>query len=259
MKTKMKWSAGMLLFMVEVVSAQGYISVSVDDAPESVGSVMYPVLNQVGVVGTLYINPKYLSEPGNHDPSPWYISWPQVKLMAESGWEIGCHTYTHARLTELSNSAVEEELRLCNEAIMAHGFPKPKAFAAPFGATDDRVIGIVRAYYESQRNGIQADNGLNDVKKFNPYQLNVLALTENLSLGRAKELVDKAMSEGKWLILMGHKFQRGVTVPVDDPRKLENIFDWDTLTKIVEYAKQKKLKFVTISDGVKELLSQRKK
>jgi peptidoglycan/xylan/chitin deacetylase (PgdA/CDA1 family) len=73
-----------------------------------------------------------------------------LRKIAASGVDIGSHTHTHRRLTNLSDAALREETtgsRKTLEDILGH---RVRFFSFPFGGHDERVRGAVRdAGYEA--------------------------------------------------------------------------------------------------------------
>lgn len=62
-----------------------------------------------------------------------------VRRMAEDGHEIGDHTWTHPRLTDVSDAQIRDELRRTARAISGITGSEPTLMRPPQGRTDDRV------------------------------------------------------------------------------------------------------------------------
>ena len=62
--------------------------------------------------------------------------------MAE-GHEIGNHTYTHRKLTALSNSELRSEMRRTEDAIVRAAAVKPRTMRPPYGALLQRQRSLV--------------------------------------------------------------------------------------------------------------------
>ena len=60
------------------------------------------------------------------------------------GIEVGGHSLTHARLTQVSPAQLTAEVAGCHEQLEAAGLPRPRAFAYPYGAHDAAVVAAVR-------------------------------------------------------------------------------------------------------------------
>ncbi|MGJ5830862.1 polysaccharide deacetylase family protein [Streptomyces ossamyceticus] len=65
-----------------------------------------------------------------------------VRRMAEEGHEIGNHTWTHAVLTDVSDTRIRDELRRTTRAISDLTGREPTLMRPPQGRTDDRVSRI---------------------------------------------------------------------------------------------------------------------
>ncbi|MFF3617182.1 polysaccharide deacetylase family protein [Streptomyces sp. NPDC002580] len=62
-----------------------------------------------------------------------------VRRIAKDGHEIGDHTWTHAVLTDVSDTRIREELRRTARAISSITGSEPTLMRPPQGRTDDRV------------------------------------------------------------------------------------------------------------------------
>ncbi|RAJ47202.1 peptidoglycan/xylan/chitin deacetylase (PgdA/CDA1 family) [Kitasatospora sp. SolWspMP-SS2h] len=67
-----------------------------------------------------------------------------VRRIAAEGHEIGDHTWTHPRLTEVSDAQVRDELGRTADAIEELTGRRPTLMRPPEGRTDDRVSAISR-------------------------------------------------------------------------------------------------------------------
>jgi peptidoglycan/xylan/chitin deacetylase (PgdA/CDA1 family) len=131
--------------------------VTFDDAFLSVLERGFPLLDRLGVPGTLFVPTDYVAagEPLRwsslsdwlgtpHEDELRPMSWDGVRKLAAAGWEIGAHTCSHPRLTELGTEEARTELRgsqaACEEALQQ---PCP-TLAYPFGAYDDAVVHLTR-------------------------------------------------------------------------------------------------------------------
>ncbi|GAQ76943.1 peptidoglycan-N-acetylglucosamine deacetylase [Streptomyces turgidiscabies] len=62
-----------------------------------------------------------------------------VRRIAADGHEIGNHTWTHPRLTDVSDARIRDELRRTARAISGITGSEPTLMRPPQGRTDDRV------------------------------------------------------------------------------------------------------------------------
>jgi peptidoglycan/xylan/chitin deacetylase (PgdA/CDA1 family) len=132
-------------------------AVTFDDAYRSVERNALPLLSRLGVPGTVFAPTAYI---GSEEPMGWPgidgwldgphaselvpMSWPELAELAEAGWEIGSHTRTHPRLTELEDEAMGDELRGSREECERRLGRPCRSLAYPYGAHDRRVIEAAR-------------------------------------------------------------------------------------------------------------------
>lgn len=132
--------------------------VSFDDAFASVFERALPVTAALGVPATIFVPTSYVASPQAmqwssldrwagtpHEEELRCMGWEELRQLVHAGWEVGSHTDTHAKLTELSDAELDAELseskRRCEEGV---GQPC-ETLAYPFGAYDRRVMERVHA------------------------------------------------------------------------------------------------------------------
>lgn len=128
-------------------------AVTFDDAWTSVLERAFPVLAQLGVPATVFAVTTFADDGGRLD---WpgltesgvnptakgrrSLTWAQLAELAEAGWEVGSHTCTHPRLTQLDNASLDRELRESRSAC-ARALGRPcRSIAYPYGDFDARVL-----------------------------------------------------------------------------------------------------------------------
>jgi peptidoglycan/xylan/chitin deacetylase (PgdA/CDA1 family) len=134
------------------------VAVTFDDAFASVLTIAQPILASLGMPATVFAPTSFMSSrqqlgwPGiDHWASTPHaaelegMSWEDLGVLSEQGWEIGSHTRTHPHLTRLDEDALHEELlRSREEATSALGVPCT-SIAYPYGDVDARVASAARA------------------------------------------------------------------------------------------------------------------
>jgi peptidoglycan/xylan/chitin deacetylase (PgdA/CDA1 family) len=129
-----------------------------DDAHISVYTLAKPILEELGVPGTIFVPTDY-PDSGRlmawkgydewvgtpHEEELACMSWDQLREVADAGWEIGAHTCSHPFLTELGDEDLRRELRearsVCEER-MARPCP---TIAYPYSDWDPRVAAAAGA------------------------------------------------------------------------------------------------------------------
>jgi peptidoglycan/xylan/chitin deacetylase (PgdA/CDA1 family) len=128
--------------------------VTFDDALRSVQDLAAPILERLGIPGTVYVPTEYVAEERlaawsgfdrwvgtEHEDELRCMDWDGLRALAGSGWEIGAHTVSHPRLSQIDDAAIAEELSrsksACEEAM---GRPCT-SLAYPYSDYDGRAVG----------------------------------------------------------------------------------------------------------------------
>ena len=132
------------------------VAITFDDGFASVLEVAFPIASSLGLIATIFVVTD-LVEAGA--PLDWPgierrgataqevrgLSWAELEQLAGAGWEIGSHTRTHPRLTQLDDDALAAELRGSREAC-ERALARPcRSLAYPFGDVDSRVVAAAHA------------------------------------------------------------------------------------------------------------------
>jgi peptidoglycan/xylan/chitin deacetylase (PgdA/CDA1 family) len=131
--------------------------VTFDDAFLSVLNLAYPILAELGLPGTVFAVTDFARTSqrlawdgitqwqGPYDNELRGMTWNQLRTLADAGWEVGSHTRTHPRLTQLDDQSLVRELRDSREACeQALGRPC-HSLAYPYGDFDARVCAAAAA------------------------------------------------------------------------------------------------------------------
>ncbi len=134
------------------------VSVTFDDAYKSVLDLAKPILDRYGYEGTIFVATDW---PDRQQPMRWpgidrwlgtphegelsALSWPELRALADEGWEIGSHTCSHPHLPELDDERLAKELS-DSKAIVEHEIGTPcESLAYPYGDADGRVLAATKA------------------------------------------------------------------------------------------------------------------
>ena len=83
--------------------AQPGVAITFDDGCETDLLAAAPLLQECAFRATFYIASGFLGQSG-------YLSRAQLKELSDAGFEIGCHSRTHAYLTDLSREDLSKEV-----------------------------------------------------------------------------------------------------------------------------------------------------
>lgn len=137
----------------EAVRGPDMLAVTFDDAFATVGSLARDVLGELGVPGTIFVPTAF---PDSHGPLVWpgmeqwpgsphagelrCLGWDDLVALADSGWEIGSHTVTHPRLTQIDDARLDAELRDSRRTVEQRLGRPCTSIAYPYGDEDARVV-----------------------------------------------------------------------------------------------------------------------
>jgi peptidoglycan/xylan/chitin deacetylase (PgdA/CDA1 family) len=165
-----------------------------------------------------------------------YMTLAQVRALAAQGHEIGGHTLTHARLTEVSTD--EARNQVCNDrvALLDAGF-SVTSFAYPFGANNTTVEQIVaECGYNSARDvgGLVTPGSCNGCPYANPVPpANLYAVRTNDSvdtqttLAEIQQYITQAEDRGGGFVpLVFHHVCNGCSTDAITPAMLGQLLDW---------------------------------
>ena len=139
------------------------MAVTFDDAYLSVLELAKPIMDRLGLVGTVFVPTDYpeRDEPmawpgidhwvgGPHEAELRPMNWEQLRRLAEEGWEIGSHTCSHPHLTELDIDSLDRELIVSRTECERHLGRPCLTVAYPYGDYDERVAAAAgRAGYQA--------------------------------------------------------------------------------------------------------------
>lgn len=190
-------------------------AVTFDDAYASLRAHAAPMLAELGVPATVFVPTDYAGQDG---PMAWPgidewlttphsgeltpLDWDELRELADSGWEVGSHTCSHPRLTQMPDDRLAAELTESRATLERHLDRPCRSIAYPFGDVDERVINATRdagytagaalpaRFYQPRRLswprvGIyRADNGV-------PFTLKVSPAVRRLRRSAAWSLVER--------------------------------------------------------------------
>jgi peptidoglycan/xylan/chitin deacetylase (PgdA/CDA1 family) len=134
------------------------LAITFDDAFASVARYAAPILARHGVPATVFAPTSFmeggvdLAWPGtaHWQQSPYAqeltaMEWSDLRVLAQSGWEIGSHTCSHPRLTTLDDALLRRELSESRERCAQELGQPCRSIAYPYGDVDARVAAAAAA------------------------------------------------------------------------------------------------------------------
>jgi len=127
------------------------VVITFDDGNLDVYEQAYPVMEQLGFIGSVYLVANRLDTDG-------FLQKKQLKKMLASGWEVGSHSMTHADLVH-DHAHVRREILQSRLDLNKILDIEVETFAYPFGLTDDYISYRVQNY--GYRAGLGLGTGFN--------------------------------------------------------------------------------------------------
>ena len=180
------------------------VAITFDDAYRSVHDLALPVMAKLGLVGTVFVVTGFLDSDqpmgwpgveqwlsGPHRDELLSMSRPQLQGLLDAGWEIGSHTQSHPRLSQLDDGAIRSELEQSRLACEQLTGTSCSSLAYPYGDFDQRVVVAAEAA------GYRAAGCLSArFKRGRPLEWPRVGVYNSDSLGRFRVKVSPAV---RWL------------------------------------------------------------
>ncbi len=141
--------------------------VTFDDGYRDNIAVAAPILEKFGLSACFFVTTGYIGGGGrfawdrDDGTDRSLMSWADIRELRRRGFEVGSHTVTHRRMSELNDEELEAELAESRRVLELELGENVRVFAYPFGRLRDYVPGqrtLVGKYYEI---GSTAIRGLN--------------------------------------------------------------------------------------------------
>ncbi len=217
----------------------GTISLAFDDGLKSVYTAALPVLKARSLRGTAYAYPSAILR----DRTRKFMTWAELRTLQNANlWEIGSHTYSHADLTALSESAMLQELQRAKTYFSAYGI-KADGFAAPFGGYNQAVQNAVARHHAYLRTAWNGNNSM----PYSDYEIKAVEVSYTMTPEAAYAIIDEAMARKEWLVLYWHDITADGSAPYT--------YSLANFTKIADYIKAKNYPVKTVAEALKSWAS----
>jgi peptidoglycan/xylan/chitin deacetylase (PgdA/CDA1 family) len=114
------------------------VAITFDDGCETDLLAAAPILKQLGFGATFYITAGRLGKPG-------FLSSSQLHELSELGFEIGCHSMTHAYLSDLDDEGLRREIVEAKQVLEQIVSKPVEHFSCPGGRYDSRSVQLARS------------------------------------------------------------------------------------------------------------------
>lgn len=179
-------------------AATTVVSLTFDDGSASQHSVL-PILRSHGMKGTFYVNSGYVGS------SSYYMTWPELRDVADAGNEIGAHSVHHLDLTTMDTATATSEVCNDRKTLVRKGLGPVVSFAYPNATVNSSTAAIVKScgYSSGRRVGYGATGETRPPA--DPYGLRTPPpASADAGLQGLKDSVLATEGTGGWAILVFH-------------------------------------------------------
>jgi len=151
----------------------GSVLITFDDGSRSCHAAALPILKSFGFAATVFVVSEQLGGRAGWDRNEAHagdnlLTIEEIRELIRSGWSVGAHSMTHARLTGLSLPESEREIRESKLRLESALEMPIRTFAYPYGAFGPEHARIVRrAGYEIGFTTHYPERGLGAVRREN--------------------------------------------------------------------------------------------
>jgi peptidoglycan/xylan/chitin deacetylase (PgdA/CDA1 family) len=175
---------------------QRAVAITVDDGCETDLLEMAPLLVEHGFKATFYITAGRLGGRG-------YLSAAQLRELSEKGFEIGCHSMTHAYLSDLNDLQLKSEIADSKNLLEQLLGKKVEHFSCPGGRFSARAVQMVKAAgYRTLAHSMPKANS----PQTDPFSLGRVAVTRNMG---EESFRDICQGRGLWKPALGGAIRNG--------------------------------------------------
>jgi hypothetical protein len=119
------------------LSTEKPVAITFDDGCETDWIAAAPILKEAKFHATFYITAGFLNHPG-------YMSETQLRELSFAGFEVGCHSMTHAYLNDLGMQQLHAEIVDARSKIEDIIGRKVEHFSCPGGRYSPQAVAVAR-------------------------------------------------------------------------------------------------------------------
>lgn len=173
------------------------VLVTFDDGYQNTLDVALPVLARYGLPALLsvcggYMSPEHLPRHTPHATQD-FAEAAAVRGWRESGRDVAAHSFSHQRLTGLSDAMLRWQVEVDWEILTGVLGTPPRTFTYPFGARDDRVRDVVSRRYQMA----MTTDSARPPDPSRPYDVSRIHVSPSWDLAAFRRALDPAAGAGR--------------------------------------------------------------
>jgi peptidoglycan/xylan/chitin deacetylase (PgdA/CDA1 family) len=145
--------------LIEIFTTSGQVPqrsviLTFDDGFQSIADYAAPVLAKYGFSATVFIVAGYCGKVNNWpgqlvDIPRWpLLSWQEIRDLERAGFEFGAHSFTHARLDQLTEEQLKFEIIQAKVKLQDELGHDITPFAYPYGRFSPLAKSLVQAHFK---------------------------------------------------------------------------------------------------------------
>jgi len=180
-------------------NARPIVTFTFDDFPRSAATRGAPILERYGARGTFYAAGHFMNET---DEGIEYYTASDLAVLRGAGHEIGCHTFGHLRVSQLSSHDLTTEIERNAVSLKPLlGGSRLANFAYPFGDLSFSATNLLQKKFDTCRATIPGLNeGTADLGRLRAVRL----YGETGNRDGLSALIAEAAAKCAWLIFYTH-------------------------------------------------------
>jgi peptidoglycan/xylan/chitin deacetylase (PgdA/CDA1 family) len=180
-------------------NARAMVSFTFDDFPDSAADVGVPILDRYDAKATFYVAGSQVDKWSDH----WQgVAADKIVELHRHGHEIACHTFSHARATDLDAARLATEIDDNRRYLL--GLDRSiriDNFAYPYGLGSVwRKTQLAKAFRSSRGIIPGINNGVVDLQ----YLRSIPLINRHIDEERINRTFDALVDSNGWLIFYGH-------------------------------------------------------
>jgi peptidoglycan/xylan/chitin deacetylase (PgdA/CDA1 family) len=187
---------------LQMRNSRPIVSFTFDDVPRSAATTGMRILEAAGACGTFYVAGALC---GKDVDGKLCASQDEICTLTERGHEIGCHTFSHVSVAELTSQALQLDLErnagfirsVCGDLVLSN-------FAYPFGDVSPSQKRRLQSMFASCRAAGRIHRGVNVGHADLALLKSVALYSDELDRPEILKLVEYTKRHNGWLIFYTH-------------------------------------------------------
>ncbi len=213
-----------------------YITFSFDDGYQSFYDYVMPLFEKNNINASVPVVTGYTAYSRYMSPS-------DLSEISQKGFNIVAHSRSHAHLEDITRDEKITEIVGSRDDLLKAGF-NSDVFVFPYGSFSSDISQIVKdAGFKGARTTYRGFNTLNT----DPFWLKDYLVQKNTHISSIEAYIDQSIKDKTWIILELHDIYPDENF--DNPEGISI----KTLQEIVSLVREKQIKVVTLSEGLKKM------